>query len=252
MNNLEFIEKIKSNPVFDKIKKLQEMTKDEYLQRGYDKPYFDKGKDTGKSKWWHLYDNLYKQTPKFNFRLRDYEYGDFKWDVSLTVEMERLSIKKLEFVSRAYIYCDDFRYLLFHHPIKLEVFNIDNPIPDIQKAIKKIIVPEGYMGYLQVKYQILKNEIPYFYYKMVDRMKKEPVLDYDMLEKWLFKHFNIKCNGHIQEALKWLSTYGKPSSTVYFHKFDTSFTNYLDGDADELEGAFWDEMGNYEKNTVFI
>jgi len=252
MNNIEFIEKIKSDPVFNKIKELQVMTKEEYFAKGYDKPYIKNGVDTRKSKWWYLYDELNKQAPKYSFQLRGFKYGDFEWDVSLTVEMDYYSTKELCFVSNAYVYCNDFSYLLFYHPIKMEVFDIDNPIPDIQKAIRNLIVPEGYMGYLQTKYQIPKTEIPHFYYRMVDSMKRKPILDYDMLEKWLFRHFNIRANGYINEALKWLSVNGKPSSVVYFHKFDTSFANQLDGDVDEFEGAFWDEMDNYEKNTVFV
>lgn len=250
MTNLEWIEQAKKDPIFKEIETLQHMTKEEYFAKGYNKPFDPKNKHS-KSKWWHLYDELYKKSPKWKYK-STYKYGDYEWDIVIFVGMEYYSTKHLEFVTNSHITCDDFRQVLFYNPIKVDVFDIHNPIFNVKKAINKQFVPQGVMGYLQMKHQIVKSELAFYYKHSIPDLKNCLAWTYDTIEKWLLRNMNIKANGYVEQAIKWVNKHGKPDRVVNFNPFDTSFMNYIDGDVDEVEAAFWNEMDGYPTNTIFV
>jgi hypothetical protein len=70
--------------------------------------------------------------------------------------------------------------------------------------------------------------------------------------KWIKKHFNIDSNLDLELTIKWVNKLGKQQTPITLCKMDYDFMYDHDGDIDELEEVFWDEMENYPKNAYFI
>jgi hypothetical protein len=74
----------------------------------------------------------------------------------------------------------------------------------------------------------------------------------DVVRKWIRRKFNVESDLDINLLIKWVNENGRQKKLVNLMKMDYSFTYDFEGNIDEVESAFWEEMNNYPKNTVLI
>jgi hypothetical protein len=121
------------------------------------------------------------------------------------------------------------------------------------KEINKYLYAPGKFRDIQLYKNCTKSDVKRYYkYWMQDKTMQ----DYDEyeIEKHIRRYYNIDISGvYFQDAINWIQKKGKRFKTlVKLCKFDYSFMWDFDGDIDEAEELFWDEMDQYPKNAILI
>ena len=71
--------------------------------------------------------------------------------------------------------------------------------------------------------------------------------------KWIIKHLNVDVSGvEFDYGLDWVNKHGKQKHLIKLGMFDYSFADFIDGDINEIENAYWGELENYPENMYFI
>jgi hypothetical protein len=99
------------------------------------------------------------------------------------------------------------------------------------------------------------------YVKKIYKHAIESMFKYDLdneeenefnARKWIKKHFNIASNVSLEDTIKWVNKLGKQKVLITLDRLDYDFMYQCDGDIDEVEAAFDDELENYPENVYFI
>ncbi len=125
-----------------------------------------------------------------------------------------------------------------------------------KEHIEKYLYPKGEWRDLQMICNWTKKQVKQNYRHRL-KIREWYDTDYTELERtareWIKRHFNIDtCNVDFEDGVDAVNRMGKQSKMVVLRRFSYDFIDDLDGDIDEAEGAFWQEMDNYEPNAVFV
>jgi hypothetical protein len=84
--------------------------------------------------------------------------------------------------------------------------------------------------------------------------RRRPVeMDETLIERKVKRRFNVDVSAvGLEAGIEWIRKHGRQDKEVYLCRFDFSFANRLDGDIDELESEYWEEVQTYPGNAMFI
>jgi len=124
-----------------------------------------------------------------------------------------------------------------------------------KKEINKFLFPHGSYRNCQEYWLTSKKETLKEYRRLFKtKFDYEYCFEYeDELQAWIKRNFNIDVT-HIDilDAIELVNKVGKQDKLMIARAFDWSFMEYFDGDVDEAEELFWEEMNNYEPNTLLL
>jgi hypothetical protein len=133
------------------------------------------------------------------------------------------------------------------------IINEGNFVKATKKEIEKYLFPKGFYQDVQLSKLWTKKQT----FNIVKSWTKEPLRSYDQKEvlKWIEKHFNLRIGWDISFELfvKQVNKLGKQSTLKEVVKYDTGWFDSFDGDVDEVESAFYNDLDeNYTKNQILI
>lgn len=95
-----------------------------------------------------------------------------------------------------------------------------------------------------VKWYKLRNEYP--------ETDGEPYSE-TTARRAIARRFNVTGdNLALCEVMAWVNAHGRQSKPIELMHFDTGWMLDIDGDIDEVEKAYWDEVAQYPDNAVFV
>ena len=159
---------------------------------------------------------------------------------------------------------DDDKYYNYPYPFVGEqihfehmgILDAEHMADGLRKYIDKFLFPKGKFRYMQLLNHWEKRTVVHAYRNYV---KKREWAYWDVFEheatvsKWIIKHYNVDISGvDFEDGVTWVNKHGKQKCPIKLGIFNYSFVDYIDGDIDEVEQAFWEEIDNYPKNMVFI
>ena len=111
------------------------------------------------------------------------------------------------------------------------------------------IYPKGVFRDMQLANCCSKKKV-----KQIYKRANRCLLAYneDVVRKWIRRKFNVESHLDINLLIKWVNKNGRQKKLVNLMKMDYSFMYDFEGNIDEAESVFWEEMNNYPKNTVLI
>lgn len=126
--------------------------------------------------------------------------------------------------------------------------NLCKPEQWIKNLLKTMIIEEGYFAELQLRRNLLVNEIHKWALPLMNY--KHPVsFDADKSIKKIEKRYNVKSYVSIESTVNIVNKIGKQTELVKIAAYDFSWTKDFDGDVDDLEEEFYNTQ---EKNTIYV
>ena len=244
----EAIFKIKSHPMFYELDRLISLTEKEFYDKKMDKKFW-LYPDYSKQVYYFKQDNITRQIPEFSQRI-NFEIGDFEVTAFIRIQVNEYDRKNASIRTQLTFKCDRICEILWNSNDDLPVnLDLENPVPQLKKIFKKYVYEEGYWNRLQYYYGCTKKETIWYHKQF---KKRDLYIPKESVFKWIKKNFNIESCLDIDDTIKYVNKHGKQDKLIKLMKFDYSFMWNFDGDIDEVEEVFWDEMSNYPKNAVLI
>ena len=184
------------------------------------------------------------------------EFEEFIWRYSVIIRINgtvRVTISSCEIDDESWLtklpFFDGYNFCFLYNG-KLSPDEFDKAVI---KEINKYMYPDGLFRRIQSYYGCTKEMALLFYKKLKPDLKGIGYDEYD-IEKHISRYYNIDTSHvGIESAIRWINKHGKKfKERVVLMKFDFSFMYSFDGDIDEAEDLFWDEMKNYPKNCILI
>jgi hypothetical protein len=250
----ELIHEIKSNPLYMVLQRATEMPIDEY-RNSYiskytvDENYLPHVRTHRKRVYDRIIRHCEKHLPKYESVVK-FWHNESHFEVSIFIGVDPY-YDKSKIISRIYVRCDDFeRYLWYNNKWEVPLnLNLDNPAPQLKNIINRKLFTEGKAYYIQSKFQCEKHEVKN-YWSMFDFMNYNE-LSNAKVDKWIEKNFNVKPNGYTYEAISFVNKHGKQDKAKSLCRFEYSGFE-TEGDIDEVENMFWEEMKQYPDGAIFI
>ena len=124
---------------------------------------------------------------------------------------------------------------------------------------KNLLFGGGLFRELQLKYGLSKKRVVESYKIMCEAMRDEvrmgsPDVCYLAGFGALRRKYNVttELDVTLDTAAKWCAKHGRQEKPVKLCKFDMGFLYDIDGDIDEVERAYWEEVSKYPSNVVFV
>jgi hypothetical protein len=122
----------------------------------------------------------------------------------------------------------------------------------VKRELNKYLYADGLFRTLQVTQLWTKDDLKrHLRYCIANKWDTD--VDYKIVEAWVRRNFNIDITHvDVNEGIRLVNRVGKQKTLMIAHAFDYSFMWDFDGDVDEIEQVFWEEMEQYEPNTILI
>jgi len=119
---------------------------------------------------------------------------------------------------------------------------------------KHLLFGGGLFREVQLREGMTKKSVAKWYRRKVELARRdgEPY-DETVVRRSIARRFNVTGdNLALFEVMAWVNAHGRQSKPGELMHFDESWMLDLDGDIDEFEKAYWDEVAQYPDNAVFV
>ena len=182
------------------------------------------------------------------------EHEGFIWGFHVDIRINgiiKINISSCGLEDRTYnklLFFDDYNYNFLYNG-KLDIDCYKKAV--INEIEKRLFAP-GLFRTIQSIHGITKKDVPRYYKLYKPDLKKD--YDEEDIIKHIRKYYNIDItNVYFESAIRWINkNKTRYKELMVMLRFDYSFIYDFEGDIDEAEGYFWEEMDNYPKNTILI
>ena len=216
-----------------------------------------------KNVWWHAIDKEFKQTFGVEDKFEFYETTELSDSVQVYVHTSICGV------------LDDYAIRFTVHGLALpyntdeeqsgNVFRIRPPgnmeyTPDnIRRFVlawvnKNLLFGGGLMRDAQLTMGLTKKGVVKWYRNEIRRKDGDglPYHETDAIRA-INRRFNVDISDVLFfEGVAWVNKHGRQDKLVVLCHFDDLWQMGLDGDIDDFEAAYWDEVAQYPNNAVFV
>lgn len=244
--------KILSSPMYDRMKKVDQLPWAKNLFKNYFYPY--PGSNYTRSAYHWLMERWYNQIPMFRKRV-EINIGYFVIEAWINIKVEEYQYKGIESCVWFNLRNTPLREMqkdTFDLPDNLD---LNNP----EQELKKMLLPylfdgQNVMSFIQYHWKCEKRYVKIYY----PRIKKQIMIEDDGFEdlvNWTQRHYKLDCSAlsYHEQIRKAIQKYGKQKElhTVYEYDFReiSSFLDDFDGDVDELEHEYLETLNDLGYNN---